>query len=264
MTALNNVQTSNIINLSDLSVRTLPESNNNKLNEFLGFLPITKQRQYFSEKRKHIPWQSDALPEDWLLEEGLSDQTIQFRKNFKTFLQASLNFDFYQLRPVKIPFTNKSKRKQLYQPLALLTYRNDEGFPFTLPNLLIDIWCNEDIERNKSILHPAFRAANHFALSRKLNFQVYRDKFFQSDYFTNLAFIKRFVTQTLEEDNQRLIMKIFREKHIINLSKLIELFNTNDANHLGRLVRDVWILVSWGLLKTDWQMKFHKNTVLWL
>lgn len=264
MTALNNVQTSNIINLSDLLVRTLPESNHNQLNEFSGFLPITKQRQYFSKKRKHIPWESDALPNNWLLEDGLSHRTKQFRKNFKTFLQSSLNFDFYQLRPLKIPFTDKLNKKQLYQPLALLTYRNDEGFPFTLPNLLIDIWCDEDINRHKSVLHPAFRAANHFALRRKLHFQVYRDKFFLSDYFTNLTFIRSYVTQTPKEDNQRLIMKIFREKHIVNFSELTELFDAKDNNHLGRLIRDMWILVSWGIIKADWQTKFYKDTILWL
>lgn len=268
MTPLNNVENVNINDFPGIEI--YPDSasssvcNSHRDKQFTGFREIIKKRKFFSNNLKFFPWRSDAPLEEWTSDNGLSLLTEQFRNRFDVFLQASLNFDFYQLRPVEIPFTDTLGKKQKYQPLALLTYRDDDGFPFKLPNLLIDIWCDKDIKRHQSILHPAFRAANRFALSRKLNFRVYRDDFFYSDYFINLSFVRRFLTQRIKEENQRLIMNIFREKRILNLSELIELFDAKDNNHLGGLIRDTWILVSRGMIQTDWQIKFHKDTVLWL
>lgn len=234
-----------------------------KIKKFIGYRKIVKRKRFFSIKTKFVPWQNDVPMEEWLTEKRLSPLTIKFRKDFKFYLRATAHFRFYQIKPIKIPFIDSIGKKRKYQPAALLTYRNDGLFPFKLPPLLIDIWSDEDINRHKSILHPAFRAANHFALSRNLSFRVFHNEFFLSDYFFNLHFISKYCPYSPAEENWNTIKKIFNDKQILNFSELIELFPAKNSEHLGRLIFDTWILVARGIIRTDWNKRFHKDTILW-
>lgn len=238
------------------------ESDYNRNSEYIGFRSVKKGYTLRSKTRKRLPWRDDAPTEEWLAGENLNETTRRWRKDFKVYLQAGLDFKFYQMRPVRIPFIDRHGVRRVYEPLALLTYRNDDLSPRNQGSLLIDVRSDDDIRKQSDFLIPAFRAANRFAVKRRLRFKIFRDEFFQSDYFFNLTFIKRYITHQPEEENWRLIEGILRKKQIVNFSDLIDLLPT-DKYRRGRIIFDTWVLVAMGEIETDWNKRFNQDTLLW-
>lgn len=235
----------------------------NPSSEFLGFRNVKKGYTFRAKSHRWLPWRDDAPTMEWLIGDNLSELTKKWRKDFKVYLQASLDFKFYQMRPVSIPFVDYRGVRRVYEPAALLTYRNDDLSPKNRRSLLIDVWSDESIRSQSDILFPAFRAANRFAVKRRLRFKVFRDEFFLSDYFFNLTFIKCYIAHQPEDENWELIERILREKRIINFSELIDLLPRADKFKRGRIIFDIWVLVGMGEIGIDWNKRFNRNTLLW-
>jgi hypothetical protein len=234
----------------------------NQTRKFIGYRHVPKTRIFHAKTEKFFPWRYDAPLDCWLSRIDLSETTRRWRSEFPIYLRASLNFKFYQMNPVELPFTDRVGKRQIYRPLSLLTYWDDDFSPKNRKPLLIDIWSDEDIRSNADFLIPAFRAANRFTQKRKLRFKLFHDSFFLSDYFFNLLFICPYRLHKPEQENRNTIIGIMKEKRVTTLSELIELLPATDEQHLNRLIFDTWVLVVMRELKTDWNKRFNQETVL--
>lgn len=258
-------------NKSENSVRSSVSSKSNSFQEsanihrtgnFIGYRQVAKTRIFRAKTEEFVPWTDDAPVECWLPGTDLSETTRRWRTEFPIYLRASLNFKFYQMNPVELPFIDRLRNRQVYRPLSLLTYWDDHFSPKNRKSLLIDIWSDKDIRSNADFLIPAFRAAHRFAQKRKLRFKVFRDWFFLSDYFFNLSFISSYIPHAPENGHWDIIMRIMKEKRVVKVSELIELFPARNEQHRNRLIFDTWILVGMRELKTDWNKRFNQETVL--
>ncbi|MGI8545549.1 MAG: hypothetical protein ACR2MD_18995, partial [Aridibacter sp.] len=167
MTMLNNVESSDIGIHFDYAVYKRPsvsEAKTNNDNDFIGYLPIQRKEEFTSDKPKIHFWKANHLYDEFIEGEGLSRLTKQFRLDFRLYIKSSYAFRYLQMRPVQIPFTDTLGKERTYEPLALLKRDNIRGVPARPLFYLIDVWSDADINRHKSILHPAFRIANRFAL----------------------------------------------------------------------------------------------------
>lgn len=169
----------------------------------------------------------------------------------------------YQMRPVTIPFIDAKGIRREYQPLCLLNYWRDSTTPKSQKNLLADVWCNEDIRANADWLIPAWRAAHRFAQYKRLEFRMFRDTFFLSDYFHNVKFTSRYTFLDVPKKDWILIETTIEEKQIVNFSELLDLAATN-KEHRGNLIRYIWTLVSKGVVDADWNKRFNADTELWI
>ena len=240
-------------------------STNCNQKKFADVFPRIKKRRVFKSKSPHfLPFKREAPPELWASNNDVGDWTKRWRSEFHIFIKGSLAFKSYQMNPVEIPFIDHYGNQQIYKPLALLHYWDDDFSPKNRKSLLIDIWSNADIRAQADFLIPAFRQANHFCIRRKLRFKIFRDDFFTSELFSNLKFTRRPLLSNPTEENREIIMKIMKEKRIVNFSELIELFPASDKEHLGRLIFDTWSLVARGNIKTNWNKGFHQDSLIWI
>ena len=267
MNMLENVNCTSIeipSNINEFESLLTSNSIPNQIKNFLGFQKIVKKRKYYSTKIKYFPWNNDALTGLWLAEDKITNLTVKFREEFYIYLKGTGNFKYYQMRPLKIPFLDSLGNKQIYKPLALLNYRDDSGFPRNVPPLLMDIWSKKDIDRHKSFLHPAFRAANRFALSRKLQFKIFHDDYFLSDFFFNLSFIYSYLNKFPKEKNWKIIEGTIKNHGQIKLSNLYNLYLQETEKQLEELIYDTWVMVALRVVKVVWNKRFHKDTLIWM
>ncbi|HRH46856.1 MAG TPA: hypothetical protein PKY82_34740 [Pyrinomonadaceae bacterium] len=181
------------------SKKTFDLTNHHPDRQFIGYKPLKKGRIFRSKVEKYYPWKSDAPTINWISEPGINQKTKALRELFSVYIKVSLNYLHYQFQRISIPYFDRTGKKRNYQPLGLLTYWESVLPPRNRKCLLIDVWSDSQIKENSEWLIPAFRAANHFAVRRKLRFRVFRDDFFIGDTFSNMIFIEPYMNLKVEE-----------------------------------------------------------------
>lgn len=231
---------------------------------FIGYSKSPKGHTFRSDLTRHKPVLSPAPPEEWI-EDSPSELTTRYRRDFHTYLKVSLDVKSYQMRPVVIPFVDSSGLRREYRPLFLLNYWTDDGAPKNRRNLLADIRSDADIRKDADWFIPAWRAASRFANYKRLDFRVFRDSFFLSDYFANMQFMDNYRWLEPHEENWRLINRILKDKNYLTFADLLQEGSTNkDEDYRRRLIRSIWTLVAMGCVSADWSKRFNTKTILWL
>lgn len=250
----------------DLPIVSLPPSQPPSPSvSYIGYSTVIKTRRPCFRKQvfDHSPALSPAKPEVWT-GNAKNALTAHLRGEFHTYLEVSLGVQSYQMKPVKIPFTDKNGQSREYQPLFILQYWGDCRRPVARHRYLLgDIRSDEDIRGRADRFIPAWQAASRWAIRNGFNFRVFRDSFFLSDYFSNVKFMRNYWRLDPDEKNWRLVNRILEERKEIKFSELIKYAGDNKEDQ-GRLIRAVWTLVSMGCIGADWQKRFNQNTVLWL
>ena len=228
---------------------------------FIGYSESLKGHLFISDAEYHKPVLSPSTPEVWN-EDSTDELTTKYRRDFHTYLEVSLDVQGYQMRPVEIPFVDARGTRRKYRPLFLLHYWDDDSAPKGRRNLLADIRCDASIRKDADWFIPAWRAASRFAHYKRLDFRVFRDSFFLSDYFSNVRFANNYRWFLPDEENWRLVNRILEKHGEMKFSKLIDLA-AKDKEHKGEVIRVVWALVAMGCIGADWNKRFNGNTILW-
>lgn len=222
-----------------------------------------KSKNLFSSNNfRHNPILFPALRKVWT-KDSPSPLTFKLRKNFHIFLEVSLDVQSYQMRPIEIPYIDSRGNKRNYQPLFLINFWTDDSAPKNRKNLLADIWSDEDIRRNSDWFIPAWRAAHRFAQDKNLKFRIFRDSFFQSDYFYNFKFIKKYRWLIPEESDWDLIDELLDKRKSLCVKELLKI-GSKSPEHCKRLTQSLWTLVAMGCVKTDWTKRFGRNSFMWI
>ena len=230
--------------------------------QFIGYSKSKKGHKFNSNKTRHNALLSPASTKEWL-NDSPSPLTFKLRKAFHVYLEVSLDVQNYQMSPVEIPYTDSKDKKRKYHPLFLINYWTDDTAPKNRKNLLADIWSDEDIRQNSDWFIPAWRAAHRFAQYKRLNFCIFRDSFFQSDYFYNFKFAQKYRWLIANEEDWNLIDQLFEKHNKIRVCELLKI-GSKSSEHRKRLTHSLWTLVAMGCVKTDWTKRFNLNTILWI
>lgn len=191
--------------------------------------------------------------------------TIRWRSEFQIFTDTTNYFKYYQLHPLKIPFIDINGKRRFYEPLVLLTFWDDHLSPRNRPSVLADVRSDAEIKSNAEFLIPAFRAAHRFAQRRKLCFRIFRNRFFASQYFLNLAFIKPYRILSIDPDNRILIKDTLKQFNKVKMSQFIDLLRISlSTNEEKQIIQDIWVLIQQGEIKTNWNKPFGEDSILWV
>lgn len=230
-------------------------------NPFIRCSKNRKGRHFRSEKTHHNPLLSPAPLKEWI-ENSPGESTTQWRKEFHTYLEVSLEIKSYQMNPIRISFFDNNGKKCEYQPLFLLNYWTDTSAPKKRKNLIGDIWCNADIRSNADWFIPAWKAAHRFCQYKNLTFRIFRDSFFLSNYFSNIQFINKYRWNEVNESDWKFIDQILEEKNLIKISEILTFLGNDKENRLN-LTNSIWTLIATGCIETDWNKPFNLDTTIW-
>lgn len=250
---------------SDFANHSSIESTNFEVHaQFIGYKPVKRGYVFRSRAEKYYPWRRMPPPEEWI-RGSTNELTIRWRSEFQTFIDSTNDFKFYQLFPVKIPYKKENGKQVNYEPLALLTFWDDHLSPRNRASLLIDVRSNNEIKENFHDLFPAFRAAHRFSQRRKLRFRIFRDKFFLSDYFANLSYMKQYCVSNINYSSQKLIEDTLYSIGASKIRDLIDILSeTQKETNSEQLTHDIWSLVQQGWINTNWNLPFDQNTIIWV
>ena len=238
---------------SAASVIDLSDSSSDNL--LIGYSKANRICQFKSNDLHHNPLLSPAPVEEWN-EDSPGGSTSARRKEFHSYLEVSLDVKSYQMRPVKIPFIDGRGNRREYQPLLLIHHWNYRS-------QLADVWNDKDIRADADWFVPAWRAAHRFARQHRLNFRLYRNSFFSSDYFHNIKFMNNYRWLEPDEKNWNMIKEILEELGVITFSTLYKIGKENKKQD-GKLIRTIWTLVAMGCIQAYWDKRFNQDSELWV
>lgn len=201
-----------------------------------------------------------ARAELWSPKEG-SERTQNFRLNFRQFVHFETSIDYYQMRPVTIPFYDGDGNYREYRPLALLTYSTDLSYIFMKP-VLVDVWSEDDIKDNCCWFYPAWREASRFAKQNGWQFCLIRDYFFDTPIYRNACFLLRFRDYPVKNPYFSRLTREIRRLKRVKINKLMENICDGPEDYAATLPQ-LWYLLDANFVGYDLTELLTMNSQIW-
>ncbi|HXG85688.1 MAG TPA: hypothetical protein VNI84_16825 [Pyrinomonadaceae bacterium] len=201
-----------------------------------------------------------APDELWSPNEG-SERTRNFRCNFRRFVDFETSIDYYQMRPVTIPFKDDDGNCRRYRPLALLTYSTDLTYVSMKP-VLVDVWCQDDIRENWNWFYPAWREAHRFAERNGWHFRLIRDYFFDTAIYRNAGFLMGFRNYPVKNPYFSRLTREIRRLKRVSINELLENICDSPEDYAATLPQ-LWYLLDANFVGFDLTELLTGNTLIW-
>ncbi len=206
-------------------------------------------------QRIYHPVVKKASESEWL--RNSPNQEIEDkRKLFHNYLCVNHDVNIYRLRPFDIHFKDKKGFDRTYKPFLSIRYR------YGLMEIA-DVLTDSYIRENSDWFIAVWKIMNQYAISNGQIFRIYRDKFFESDYFYNVQFIKGFYLDEPNEEYRDLIKFILDAHGVTKISTVLRI-GSHTEKQRRKLIRTIWTLVGMGCVQTDWNKKFDHDTEIFI
>lgn len=213
------------------------------------------------KKSSRYDWHNSAPPEMWATAER-SDLTQHYQQKFRHFVHFERIIDYYQIRPVKIPFSDKQGNQHHYQPLALLTY-SPKLFYVSMRPVLVDVWSDDEIRGNWSFLYPAIRAARDYAKARGWRFCLIRDYFFKTPLYLNACFLLRYRSYKVNNEYYgKIINGFFYKNRVSTINEVLEKVSNNREERIA-MMPQLFYLIDANYLGYDKTKLLNENSQIW-
>jgi protein gp37 len=97
-------------------------------------------------------------------------------RDFLVLLDFDLNVLRYERRAMQINYADRQRRRRVYTPELLITYRTDSIHAKWTSPLLCEVRHRDDLFHNWRELKPILRAARSLARKRRWRFQVITER----------------------------------------------------------------------------------------
>lgn len=225
---------------------------------------MSRQKSEFTQIPSKVSsrynWYNSASSNVWMSKET-SNLTRHYQQEFRKFVHYDRLIDFYQIRPVKIPFNDSQGIHYEYEPLILLTYSKNLSYVFMKPTL-VDVRSDAEIRANWESMYLALRAANRYAKANGWRFCLIRDYFFNTPLFHNACFLQCFRNFSIKDPY---FTQLTDEIRRLKKMKIIELVSkiTQNPNEYNEILPQLWYLLACDFVGFDLTQPLTINSEIW-
>lgn len=193
-------------------------------------------------------------------------------KSFESSLERDLimkmvwshQLDWFQVQPVKIPFTDANGRSRSYTPDLLVQFAPDPDGVVEKP-LLCEVKYREELRRNWAELRPRFKAARAHSRERGWVFRIFTEDRIRTPYLANVQFLWSYRYADWHEPHYERLFEMLDDMEETTVAGLLEACYRPD-NRIGRGegLWTLWVMVAQNIIHCDLHVPLSQHTRIWL